>query len=608
MIKNYKLDVFLFVLISLLLTIYRITHVDQREISWDVLGYYMPLPATFIYDDPMLNNVEWLKRVNEERNLTGTLYMVSSNEQGQPMYFFLFGMSILFLPFFMIGHFIAGIFGYVTDGFSMPYQYAMVAGGILYTLIGLFYLRKILRYFFSEMITGIIMILIVFGTNYIHHLTVKNLETVNILFMLVNIIIWYTIKWHEQQKLRYLLTVSISIVFITLVKPSEVFVILIPLLWNISSAETFKEKMALLAKNKLQLLAAIICMFVIALPQLMYWHAKTGHWVYDTYKNPGVGLDFWSPHIFEVLFSYRKGWLLYTPIMIFSLIGFFSLLKKNKQVFPALFLYFLTSLYIISSWTEWWYGAAFSNRPLIATYPVLAVCLGYFLLYLQQKKLIFKLSFGLISILLLFLNQFQWWQLKRGILDPYRTTKKYYWATFLKTSAGAEEQKYLMVGRDFSGQGQLKVPDGYFPVVLQDLSFDEDSVEANIKTENGAFKITPEQEYILTQKFRYKSVTGNDHLWVKIRFDIRFPKDFEGQYPCLITTMDRKEGNYGYYGPEIKPDSTSQEWKTCEFNYLTPDIRDENDILMYYIWNRGKRSFYIDNFRVSVYQKNDLEQ
>ena len=95
--------------VGLILTVYRIANVNKSEISWDVLGYYLPLPAVFIYHDPMLTHTDWLKKINDEKQLAGTLYMVSTTDKGEPMYFFLFGMALFYLPFFWIGQFFASL-------------------------------------------------------------------------------------------------------------------------------------------------------------------------------------------------------------------------------------------------------------------------------------------------------------------------------------------------------------------------------------------------------------------------------------------------------------------------------------------------------------------
>ena len=592
------------VLICSYISIYRITHVTDKEISWDILGYYLYLPATFIYDQPMLNDVSWLQKINAEKDLTGTLYQVSSNDEGEPMYFFLMGMSILYLPFFLAGHLLAGMLGFPADGFSAPYQYALVVGGIIYTIIGLIFLRKNLRQFFSERVSAIVMIIIALGTNYIHHLTVKNLETVNMLFMLVNIILWNTIKWHESHKFRNLAAIGTGITLTALVKPSEIFVILLPLLWNVTSLETFKQKIALFWSKRKSILAVLAICFLLVLPQLAYWYLKTGHILYDSYKNPGVGLDIFSPHIINVLFSYRKGWLLYTPVMIFALIGWFFLYKENKKIFLATASYFLISFYVISSWSEWWYGAAYSARPLITLYPVLALCLGYFLLYLKNKKLILKIGFAAVVIFFIFLNHFQWWQLNHYILDPYRTTKDYYWATFLKTSATESDKESLLIYRDFTGKMELTNPEDYQKSLLVDDKFDETGKNGILAEENNSFyRLGEDQEFYLIFETPYRELTQKDHVWVKASLDVRFPDNFDGPLPCFVMTMERKEGSYRYFAPEITIDSNYNQWKKFEYEYLTPEIRNTRDRFKCYIWKRGKSVFDIDNVKIELFKK-----
>jgi hypothetical protein len=587
-----------------IIAVYRLSNVTDKEISWDILGYYLYLPATFIYDQPMLNDISWLENINAEKDLTGTLYQVSSNDEGQPMYFFLMGMSILYLPFFLLGHLAAGLSGFPADGFSEPYNYAMVIGGIIYTIIGLIFLRKNLRHFFDERITTLVMIIIVFGTNYSHHNTLKNLETVNMLFMLVNIILWYTIRWHEDQKLKYLLAVGLCSALTALVKPSEIFVIILPLLWNVTSLAKFKEKLRLFRVNFKQILIVTGAAFLLVLPQLTYWYFKTGHILYDSYKNPGVGLDIFSPHIINVLFSYRKGWFLYTPVMIFSIIGWYFLFKNNRNIFLACIAYFLISFYIISSWSEWWYGAAFSGRPMITLYPILAICLGYFLQYVMVRKKIVKISFAVILLFFILLNQFQWWQMKNYILDPYRSTKEYYWATFLKTKVTEADRAKLSIYRDFTGKMELTNPQDYQKSIIVDDNFN-DTGKSGVMTEEGnSFcRLAENQEFYLIFETPYRELTYQDHIWVKATMDVRFPEGFEGKLPCFVMTMERREGSYRYFAPEIKIDGLFGQWKRIELDYLTPEIRNTRDRFKCYIWKRDKASFDVDNIKLELYKK-----
>ena len=94
MLKKYTL-ITLVVLMSAI-AVFRLNRVQENEISWDVLGYYLYLPAQFVHHDSQLNDISWIKQVNKERHLTGTLYQITYSADGRPMYFFLMGMSYFY--------------------------------------------------------------------------------------------------------------------------------------------------------------------------------------------------------------------------------------------------------------------------------------------------------------------------------------------------------------------------------------------------------------------------------------------------------------------------------------------------------------------------------
>ena len=128
-------------------------------------------------------------------------------------------------------------------------------------------------------------------------------------------------------------------------------------------------------------------MFCIISLQLIYFKYITGSFFYSDYSgNAGEGLDLFAPYTWEVLFSFRKGWLLYTPIMVFALLGFHSLYKRNRAIFWALLTYFIINLWFVSSWTCWWYAESFGQRALIPSYVVLGITLGYFLVGLKESS------------------------------------------------------------------------------------------------------------------------------------------------------------------------------------------------------------------------------
>jgi len=569
---------------------FRITHVNEKEISWDNLGYYLYLSSTFVHEDPLLTDIEWLKKLNEEKQLAGTLYMVSYTDDGEPMYFFLMGMSIFYAPSFFIAHSLAPALGYEADGFSWPYQYALVLGGLLYTLIGLIYLRKILLEFFTENVSAIILLLIVFGTNYVHHLTLDNMGTVNVIFMLNTLIIWHTINWNKNYSRKYLIYITAFLSLLALVKPSEVASAFIPLLWNATSWKDIKANFFRITGNFKTFGTLLIVALVILSPQLIYWYIKTGSFVYDSYKNPGVGLDFFSPNLSKSLFSYRKGWLLYTPLMILSLIGFYPLYKHYRKIFLACLVYFLISLWIISSWSEWWYGAGFSNRPLIATYPILALSLGAFITQIGKATIFLRTLVGAFAVFCIFLNQFQWWQLRHYILDPYRTNKEYYWATFLKTHVSAEDRKLRRVYRDFSGENTFENRENY--IVSEDPSFSEASVQevSSNETFKGIYEST------------YEELLQKDHGWVECKMEYRSKQEADSTIFYVVMAMHHSGDAYAYYAFPSSLYANDSTWHQFSEVYLTPEIRQKKDVFKTYIWNRYGADFEIRNLEFTVYE------
>lgn len=602
-LTSFSLIALLFSCLFILL--FRVNNISEKETSWDVLGYYLPLPATFIYEDPLMEDRTWIEEINEERQLTGTLYQISTNDKNEPIYFFLLGMAILYLPFFLIGHGWAYFSGTPLDGFGMPYQYAMVLGAMLYTFIGLIYLRKILQQYFSDKITAVLILIVVFATNYSHHLTLKNLETVNVLFMFVALIIWNTTQWHKTHKLLNLIAIGMFITFMSLVKPSEILILFVPLLWGVYSIETAKAKLKLISKYRIQFVYAFSLCIVLALPQMGYWWVRTGHLFYDSYKNPGVGLDVFSPYILESLFSYKKGWLVYTPVMVLSLVGFYFLVKKAKQEKLSLLTYFLISFYIIVSWTEWWYGAGFSNRPLITIYPILAISMGFLLVEVNKKSRVLKVGVVLFVLACTFLNQFQWWQLRNGILEPYRTTKEYYWATFLATEATANDKEKLLIHRDFGEDYIFQDEESYQLVKTIEYNFDTlqgDFVISDVGG-NKFSRFDESRQYSTTFQEKYRDLTQKDHLWVRVKVDCRYTNQTENKNPSLVISMERKEGAYGYYARKIRSDFISEEWNTFSLDYLTPNIRDRSDFLKVFVWNQGKSNFDMDNLKIELFER-----
>jgi hypothetical protein len=143
-------------------------------------------------------------------------------------------------------------------------------------------------------------------------------------------------------------------------------------LYDVQSFSALAGKVKrLLGSPRFLLLFGVLALLVF-LPQLLYWHRQTGYWLFYSYGEKG-SFFFLRPRIADGLFSYRKGWLLYTPVMILALAGIPLLYKKYKLFFASVAVTFILAVYVMFSFWCWWYGGSFGCRP---HYRVLRV-IGY---------------------------------------------------------------------------------------------------------------------------------------------------------------------------------------------------------------------------------------
>ncbi|MBC7694294.1 MAG: hypothetical protein H7141_02490 [Burkholderiales bacterium] len=577
-------------------------------LSWDVFGYYLYLPLKFIYNDLKLSNPAVINSIIEKYHSTSNFYQAMVLPDNSYVMKYSMGMSFFYAPFFLIGHLIAKLSNSTADGFSTSYQYSIFIGSIIYSIIGIWALSNVLLHFFSKTITAFVLIIIVFATNYIVHITMygQNAMTHNYLFMTYSLIIWLTLLWHESYKLKYMVLLAVICAITILSRPSEIVCLIIPLLWGIDSIHALSLKIKQFYIHKKQLIFFIIILLLFGSFQSIYWKIHTGKFLFYSYgANPGEGFEFATPYITEVLFSFRKGWLIYTPIMIFSIIGFYTLYKRNRSIFLSVIVYFAINLYIVSSWTCWWYAQTFSQRALIPSYPIMAIGMGYFLVWLNEQAKSIKIIIYTIIICLGFLNIFQIIQFHKGIIDGDRMTKDYYFKTFGKMSITDTDKKLLLVNRTFTTNEIFEDQSGYSSRVLKKLDFEDFNKKDTTMFHSGmhSFKMDKPDLCSPAIEARYDELTQKDHAWLKVTAYI-YPTATSNNPFSLIIHFTHNNYPYKF----IRYDSNKMKlelnkWNLITFYYLTPEVRKRSNTLKVYFLNKGSAPVFIDDILVDVYEK-----
>ncbi len=414
---------------------------DHNQYTSDQCGYYLYLPAVFIYHD--LGSLSFYSEVDKVYSLSlYSLYPYGVKRLNK----YSIGVSIFEMPLFLVANSYCKITKqYKADGFTLPYQLAGIFSNIAMVILGLIALRKYLIKYHSDTIVLITLICLAFGTN----LYVYTSFTVGMShpysFFLFAMLLLYTDKWYNNpNKISNAVILGLIAGFIFLVRPFNIIVYSFPIFWKVYNLETLRSRLSFLKTNASNTLCVVLSCLVIASIQFAYWKYITGNWIVYSYQNEGF--NFLRPHIINGLFSYRKGWFLYTPMALISFCGFLIFWRKNKELAPGILFFLLAMVYMVFSWEEWWYGGGFSCRPMIEALPIISLPLASMIEYFYKCRSWLKItSFFTILTLVATLNLFQTYQYSMGLIHWSRMTKEFYWKIFGKISFDrAANEKYLI--------------------------------------------------------------------------------------------------------------------------------------------------------------------
>lgn len=586
----------------------------NNVLGWDALAYYMYLPYTFIHGDPGMSNHAVIEYIFSTYNPSPTFYQGYPLPNGNWSSMYSIGYAILYFPFFLIGHIWALLSDYPADGFSYPYQFTIANGVMFYIISGIFIIRKVLLSFFKDNVVALVLIAVILGTNFFHESIADEVGPQAMMFAMFSLILLLTIKWHKKPEVKTAFFLGLILGLAILARGSAIFIVFVIAFWNVYDKESFLEKVQLVFDKRKQILIGILGLAIFPLIQFIYWKIYTGTFFFNPYKVT-PGFNWLEPQFLKVLFSYKKGWLLYTPIMAFAIIGLFFLLKKNKKIATAVIGFVIINVYVLSSWGTWWGGGSFGGRYFVESYAILSIPLGYFIATVFKKPLLKWVFIGLGSFFV-FLNLFQTWQFNNFMFDGYNMTKAYYWKLFLKTSVTAEDRKLAAVNRDFGAVDYFTDPQDYTKYTAEYLDFenintihyDSSYVDtAHYFSPPNSYLISPEVIYGPTFRIPYDHLTKKEHAWMTISFQYLAEHDLNSSSAFLVVELNHNKGQYieKRRSWDLKEKAFQVgKWNSISVDYLTPfPLSVKNDDITIYIYLEGDIPIYLDNFKVEAFER-----
>lgn len=356
----------------------------HSEVWADRGGYFVYMPALFIYgfhaED--LPDSEWTR--------VGFGFSV---ENGKLIDKYPVGPAILESPFYLGGHLLAKIGHKEANGFSEIYYKTIDVAAAFYSACALLLLYFFLiRYVRKDLALAALAVMYL-GTNVFWYSVVDTGMSHIYSFFLFACFLYLSSKvLKEKARLTHCLLFGLVIGLIIEVRAINAVFLPFLLLLNPVPWHLYKK----LIGRALIILAAII---VAMVPQFLYWHYLSGHWIYDSYQ--GESFTQWrTPWILHLWFSTLNGLFIYSPLFLVAIIGMVVMLLKDNAVKGLLLSgLFLFASYLFGSWHVWHFGCSYGCRPMVGLNAAFTLPMAYGLRSLGKNRIL--LIFSIVVILIL---------------------------------------------------------------------------------------------------------------------------------------------------------------------------------------------------------------
>jgi hypothetical protein len=402
-----KIIIFLSIAATIILFLSLNLHSNKRpanyrcEIHADKAGYYVYLPAIFLYDfnpDKFPKNIE--KTIGE-----GFDFRKKNSQNDQKVIFTKYpcGVAIMDAPFFLAAHFFCKISNTRADGFTVPYHRMRDIATWFYTMMGLFFvmLTISMKTNLSEKTIMLGTALFILGTNFLYY-SVKDVGlSHNYSFLLIALFVYlYTIKFNLQKKYHFVI-LAIIVGLLLLVRPINALFLCLIGIWDMNTIDDLKIRV--LNRWK-QWLLFVVVLTIMMVPQLAYYKYAFGSYFNYSYENETFKY-LSNPQVLKVYFGLQNGWITNNPVHLFTIAGILLLIKDGLNNGWKLLGLVASIGLLYSAWWSWGLGCGFGHRGFVEFYAVLIYPFIYFLNFiLLHKSRLLKLICAVALCIFLFVN------------------------------------------------------------------------------------------------------------------------------------------------------------------------------------------------------------
>jgi hypothetical protein len=566
----------------------------------DGYGYYVYLPCLFMHHsldyEKTFGDIRQFHPDYSDNYFIGYVFPPNTYDKRGTAYRnkYTIGTAILILPFFLLAYFLSFITGANLNGYGFLFQASVSVAALFYLTIGLLYLRKLLKqYGVSEWGIGLTCIALVLSTNLFYYATIETSISHVYSFGLTAVFLYYAKKSIETLRLKHLAAMASLLATLILVRPTNILsVLMIPFLaGTFYCTKTFLLKLFMSYKV---IIVTLIGASIISL-QLIVWHIETGNWLIWSY---GVErFNFNDPHFFDILFSFRKGWFIYTPFMFIMLVsGFISLYNQSVFKFSVMLIYFIAITYVLSSWWYWAYGGSFGSRPFVDYYA--AFCLLPAFWHRKLTGVFRKICVILFIAVFSTINLIQTYQYINCIIptDSEKMNAKIFWKMFLETSP-------------LYSWAYAEIPDTSNYVFNPRYTFENDfennlwggdsSNLTSIISHGGKYAAYVDKSNQRTPTFiataKQLPVTSPVYVYVSLWFYV----SHRGDNAALVISFNEKDkDDYFATAKQLRPLAYNfNSWNKADFMIELPALRNNDDVVKLYV-SADKGKVLVDDMKI----------
>ena len=349
----------------------------------DDTGYYAYLRSVFFEGDFDFIDERYYAHINRF-NETG--YVFSNWQLGQ---------AILYLPFFLVGHVLALLYGAMgypvkADGYSVPYFIATAIASATYLLAGLVIMCRALNKFVCERVAWFTSVSLWMASPLLYYTFIRQRMAHTTEFFLAALFVLVWLYYRESNRKSHHAVMGACLGLLCLVR-----------LINANYGVLYVADLIFLwFSNRIpvtDVLKNILCFasmfFVMLLPQFVAWNQLNGFiissYLVETFQSTAAETStssvLLSSKLYEIFFSAKWGLMVATPLWFAGLIGLFISGPVPRSIRFASVVSLISLLVVMLSFVE---SDAYGNRYFIAGAVLFTLGLGNLLHRCFDSKMI----------------------------------------------------------------------------------------------------------------------------------------------------------------------------------------------------------------------------